>query len=312
MQIISANDTNNALSYDELIPALRDMFKSGAEAPLRHHHEISSSGIDSTLLLMPAWSDCYGGIKLVNVNPENNAKNLPSISASYLLFDTKTGQHLCLMDASIMTSKRTAAASALAASYLAKPDSSRLLVVGAGKVGSELPDAFKEVLPIQEVLVWDRNNNQSTALVDRLTAKGWNAKVANTLEEGVKATDIISCATLAEDPIIKGEWLKPGQHIDLIGSFTPTMREVDDSTLKRSKIFIDTQAAVIESGEFLIPLNSGVIEKDDIGASLYELCSQDKTWRNSQDITLFKGVGHAIEDLAAASLIYNSRQDKKA
>ena len=263
---------------------------------------------------MPSWSadQGFGGIKLVNVNPKNNLKNLPSISASYLLFDVETGQHLCLMDASIMTSKRTAAASALAASYLARPESNKLLVVGAGKVGSELADAFKQVLPIDEVLIWDRKSSQSKILVEKLVSEGWNAKVAHSLEEGVKSMDIISCATLAEEPIIQGEWLRPGQHVDLIGSFTPTMREVDDMAMQRANIFVDTQAAVIESGEFQIPLNSGVINRQDIGASLYELCSMDKSWRNLEDITLFKGVGHAVEDLTAAILVYKSiTQEKK-
>lgn len=243
---------------------------------------------------------------MVNVNPGNNTINLPSISASYLLFDVETGQHLCLMEASVLTPRRTAAAAALAASYLARPESSSLLVVGAGKVGSQLPDAFREVLPIKEVLVWSRSSHQSAALVERLIGEGWNARVAETLEEGVREVDVVTCATLAKEPIIKGEWLSPGQHIDLIGSFTPTMREVDDQAIQRAKIFVDTQAAVIESGDFQIPLASGAITIENIGPSLYELCSLKQKWREPEDITLFKGVGHAVEDLAAAILVYKS------
>jgi len=313
MLIISAEDTEKRLPYHELIDALRATFRNGNKAPLRHHHTIpGNGGADATLLLMPAWSmdSGFGGIKIVNVNPENNAHKLPSISASYLLFNVKTGQHLCLMDASAMTARRTAAAAALAASYLARPASSRLLVVGAGKVGSQLPDAFRSVLPIDEVLVWNRSPDQSERLVRSLINDGWKASVPDTLEDGVRGADVISCATLAEQPLIKGEWLSPGQHVDLIGSFTPTMREVDDRALQRAKIFIDTEAAIQESGEFQIPLNSGAIRRDDIGPSLYELCSQEKTWRDSKDITIFKGVGHAVEDLAAAVLIYQSSNDR--
>jgi ornithine cyclodeaminase/alanine dehydrogenase-like protein (mu-crystallin family) len=310
MLIISAEDTERHLSYHELIDSLRVAFRDGNKAPLRHHHTLPGNGCaDATLLLMPAWSkdSGFGGIKIVNVNPENNANNLPSISASYLLFDIKTGQHLCLMDASEMTARRTAAASALAASYLARPESSSLLVVGAGKVGSQLPDAFRSVLPIEEVLVWNRSPGQSEALVQRLINEGWKASLPDTLEDGVRRADVISCATLTEKPLIKGEWLTSGQHVDLIGSFTPTMREVDDRALQRAKIFIDTEAAIIESGELQIPLNSGAITKDDIGSSLYELCSLKHKWREPEDIALFKGVGHAVEDLAAAIQVYKSR-----
>ena len=313
MLTISADESKDGLAYGELIEALREVFAKGGEAPLRHHHTLKNKkGVDSTLLLMPAWSEHsgFGGVKLVNVNPHNNELNLPSINASYLLFDVETGQHLCLMDASLMTAKRTAAASALAASYLARPESSSLLIVGAGKVGSELADAFGEVLPIREVLVWSRSPHQQAALVEKLIDEGWNASAVATLEEGVMAVDVISCATLAEEPIIHGEWLRPGQHIDLIGSFTPKMREVDDQALQRAKIFVDTKAAMIESGEFLMPLNSGAITEGDIGPTLYDLCSVKKKWRAPQDITLFKGVGHAIEDLAAAILVYQSNKQE--
>jgi len=309
MRTVSAVKTEELLPFDRLIKALRKMFETGANAPLRHHHTIADDdGEEATLLLMPAWSlnEGFGGVKLVNVNPANNTRHLPGINASYLLFDLETGQHLCLMDASILTAKRTAAASALAASYLARPDSSCLLVVGAGKVGSQIPSAFRQVLPIQKVLVWSRRKSQREDLVEKLCNEGWDAAIPDTLETGVKSADVISCATFATEPVIKGEWLKPGQHIDLVGSFTPTMREVDDNAIEKAKVFIDTQAALVESGELVIPMKAGVINEDDIAATFYQLCSQDKTWRQSQDITLFKGVGHAVEDLAAAILVYKS------
>jgi len=309
MQVISKEEVIERLPYKELIKSLRDMFASGAIAPLRHHHTMTTEkGPDSTMLLMPAWSSLsgFGGVKLVNVNPKNREIGLPSINASYLLFDQKTGQHLCLMDASEMTARRTAAASALAASYLARPDSSKLLVVGAGKVGAQIPHAFSEKFKFDEISIWNRNKKNQTELVDRLNSIGMNAIGVNSLEAAVKTADIISCATLTNEPIIKGKWLQPGQHIDLIGSFTPKMREVDDEAIRRSKIFVDTQAALIESGELKIPLQNGVIEENDICASLYELCAGEKKWRTSSDITLFKSVGHAIEDLAAATLIYQS------
>jgi ornithine cyclodeaminase len=308
MLTITAQQTDSALAFTPLLEALRETFKSGAIAPMRHHHDIVQETEDATLLLMPAWSQesGYGGIKLVNVHPDNNTKNLPSINASYLLFDFNTGQHLCLLDADLLTAKRTAAASALAASYLARADSSHLLVVGAGKVGSQLPAAFAAALPIQKVTVWDRNVENSKALVERLIEQGWDADLAPSLESAVRAADVISCATLAQQPIIKGEWLSAGQHLDLIGSFKPAMREADDQVMTRSKVFVDTQAALIESGDLVVPLASGVISNSDIQGTLYELCASEKSWRTAEDITVFKGVGHAVEDLSAACLVYQT------
>jgi ornithine cyclodeaminase/alanine dehydrogenase-like protein (mu-crystallin family) len=310
VRLYSAEETRTKLVYAKLIEALRDAFTSGTEVPLRHHHNMPrEKEDDATMLLMPAWMDGtqIGGVKIVNVTPGNRTRNIPAICASYLVFDEETGQHVALLDGTILTARRTAAASALAASYLARPNSRDLLVVGAGKIGNEIPYAYREFFDLDKVIVWNRTISQSKRLVERLVQNGFTAEVATDLETAVKSADIISAATLVTSPLIRGEWLRAGQHLDLIGSFTPKMREVDDDAMRRSKIFVDTNAAIEECGELIIPLNGEVITRSDILGSLYDLCQNDKFYiRGDSDITLFKGVGVAFEDLAAAKVVMSA------
>ena len=304
---LSAEQTKLALPYKELIKSLRQAFISGCEAPLRHHHTITIDGQpDATLLLMPAWSSSkLGGIKLVNVNPGNADKGLAAVSASYLLFDVSTGRHLAMLDGGEITARRTVAASALAASYLAKSDAQTLFVVGGGRLGSNLPYVYREVRPIKKVIVWTRDEAKMNALVDQLNCDGFEATATVDIESGVRQSDIITCATLASKPIIKGEWLQAGQHLDLIGGFTPHMREADDEAIKRSSVFIDTDGAFSESGDIIDPMKNGIITSDGVKADLYDLCRGIHTGRQSDtEITYFKAVGTALEDLAAATLAY--------
>ncbi len=309
MKVLSLEQTRAALPFDLLIQAIDEGFGSDCTSPLRHHHFMKTPGqADDVLLLMPAWrNEGFGGIKLVNVHPGNSAKGLAAISSTYVLFDRETGEHVLILNGGELTARRTAAASALAAKRLARPDSKRLLVVGAGRVGSNIPHAYQAVLPIDEVEVWSNTHAKAQQLADALMSEGINAVCTTDLEAAVGRADIISCATLARDPIIKGEWLKPGQHVDLIGSFTPDMREVDDDAMRRAKIFIDTEHAKLESGDIKTPLATGVITEADIIATLDEMCRENIYPRASaEDITLFKGVGTAIEDLSAAVLAWKT------
>lgn len=311
MKILDAEQTKQALPFDRLIKAIDDGFCTEHEAPLRHHHNLSSEHEeDQTLLLMPAWlKDRWGGVKLVNVVPGNTDRGLPGVMSSYILFDRQTGQHVMLLDGAELTARRTAAVSALAAKRLARKNSSRLLVVGSGNVGKNIPFAYRTILPIQQVDVFSRSINKSLVLVAELKAQGFDARVVTDIENAVRSADIISCATFAKEPIIKGEWLQKGQHLDLIGSFTPTMREADDSAIKRANVFIDTAHAMVESGDICLPLENGTLKKSDIKNTLKELCKGDLIGRKSpEEITLFKGVGCAIEDLAAAICAYNYQQ----
>lgn len=309
MKILDQEATRAVLPYGKLIDALNAGFCGVCESPLRHHHYLKNAGADDdVLLLMPAWRESgFGGIKIVNVVPGNAARGRAALSSSYVLFDRETGQHLLLLDGGELTARRTAAASALAARRLARPDSETHLVIGAGRVGSNLPLAYREVLPITRTLVYNRTPENARHVVDTLAAQGIVSEVVSDVEEAAARADVISCATLASAPVLRGAWLRPGQHIDLIGSFTPHMREVDDEAITRATVYIDTEHAIVESGDIVGPLESGALRREDIAGTLKALCEQDITPRRTDDaITLFKGVGTAIEDLSAAALAYEA------
>lgn len=310
MRVIGAADVAGALDYGELIERLRGMFRQGCAAPVRHHHTVPDLSFpdarDATLLLMPAWQAGKSiGIKMVTVFPENATRSLPTIMGAYLLLDGRTGALQALIDGPSLTVKRTAAASALAAAYLARNDASRLLMVGTGTLAPELILAHCQVRPIKEVLVWGRNPEKAERLAKRLQLpRGISIRATDDLPGAVAGADIVSAATLARDPIVLGEWLEPGVHLDLVGGFTPQMREVDDEAIRRARVFVDTRdGACKEAGDIVQPLASGVLREDDITGDLFDLTRGDRAGRRFYDqITLFKSVGTALEDLAAAKL----------
>lgn len=304
MRIYTAADTAASLPYDRLVEGLRRAFADGIEAPAREHYRMPRAGeADAVLLTMPVWAGngTCGGVKIVNVTPGNAARGLPAVTASFLLFDETTGEHLALIDGGTLTARRTAAVSALAASYLARPDSRTLLVVGAGAVASCLAPAFRTVLPIERVIVWNQSPARGERLAAQLGEAGFAASYSDDLEAAVGEADVISCATLSERPLVLGRWLKAGQHVDLIGSFTPEMREIDDAAMKKAHVFIDTAAALLESGDLIGPIRAGVLSEEAIGGTLYDLADGSRPGRRGRDdITVFKAVGVAVEDLAAA------------
>ncbi len=302
MLILNAEQTAAALPFDRLIPALRDAFITGATVPLRHRHDMPQpDGTTAALLTMPAWR-AHGlfGVKVVSVFPNNGARGLPAVSASYLLCDGETGEHLALIDGAEITRRRTAAASALAGSYLARDNAETLLIVGSGHVAGLMAEAYRVVRPIKRVMIW----NIRPAGAERLAAR-LGAEAVTDLAAATAQADIVSCATLATEPLVRGEWLRPGTHLDLIGGFTPAMREADDEAVRRSSVFIDTDAALAEAGDLIDPIAHGVLRREDIAGSLFTLCRGQPSARESPtEITLFKSVGSALEDLAAAGLAY--------
>lgn len=310
MKIIDKETIESILQYDKLIEALREIFQSSFTMPVRHHHFYQNAeGIENTLILMPSWTDNYIGIKQVVVAPENHRKNLPAIHALYTLLDAVTGKPLAQMDAAGLTSRRTACTSALAASYLARVDSKILLIVGGGKVAQHLVQAHSAVRAYDQILIWTRNESKGGDLVLNLQQTGFrNVVYADKLEEAVRRADVISCATLSHEPLINGEWIKAGTHLDLIGSHTPKTREVDDSAILKSSIFVDSRAGALhETGELAIPIATGVLDPESIKGDIKELCCGEIMGRSSSDeITLFKSAGLAIEDLAAALLVYRN------
>ena len=303
--VIDQDRTRAALAFPRLIAALREAFVAGAEVPLRHRHAVA--GGEGTLLLMPSWQGRAAmGVKLVTVFPGNGALGLNSVFSTYLLCDGATGQHLAIIDGNEITGRRTAAASALAGDYLARRDASTLLIVGAGHVAGMMAQAWAAVRDIKRVMVWNIRAARAEALAGSLRAEGFDAVSLADLEGAVRMADIVSCATLANEPIVKGAWLRPGTHLDLIGGYRPDMREADDTAVKRSRVFIDTDAALAEAGDLTQPIGAGVMMRNDIVGDLAALCRGTVGGRGAAgEITLFKSVGSAIEDLAAAALVWS-------
>ena len=306
MRTITGAELRSVLHHRMLIERLRQSFRAEVQVPLRHHHTVSTYGeTDGTLLLMPAWETGRSiGIKVVTVFPDNAAKDLPAVQGVYLLLDGKTGVPQALIDGQALTKRRTAAASALAAGYLAKPDAERLLVVGTGALAPELVEAYAAVRPIRHVLVWGRNVEKARRVVARFHRPKFRIEATEDLEGAVRGADIITCATLSKEPLIRGDWMQPGQHLDLIGGFTPEMREADDECIRRSRVFVDTrEGACKEAGDIVQPMAAGILSSEDIAGDLYDLTRGERAGRRFYDqITLFKSVGTALEDLCAAQL----------
>lgn len=316
MLTISADDVDRALTFPSLVETLRAAFKAGAIQPVRHHHAVERpDGAASTLLLMPAWTDFgaagtsdggYIGVKIVTVSPDNNAIGKPAVMGVYLLLDGKTGEPRALIDGQRLTLWRTASASALAADYLARKDASKLLVVGAGALAPFLARAHSAVRPIREIRIWNRTTANAEKVAAQLSELGLSASATGDLDAALGWADIVSCATITTSPLVKGALLKPGTHVDLVGAFTPDMRESDDAAIRRARVYVDTRAgATKEAGDIVQALAAGVLAPEAIVADLHELARGEKGGRqNDEEITLFKSVGAALEDLAAAIAVF--------
>ncbi|ANK82177.1 MAG: ornithine cyclodeaminase [Rhizobiales bacterium NRL2] len=308
MEVIDAAAVDRVLDETAVADALEAMFRDGCEQPVRHHHDVAVPGeANATLLLMPAWrpGDALG-VKVATVFPGNNDRGLPAVMAQYLLLDAGTGRPQAIIDGTRLTVWRTAAASALAARFLARQDAAEMLMVGAGALAPMLIRAHRAARPsLARVRIWNRNRDKAAALAEELSREGVAAEAAENLEQAARSADLISCATLSTEPIIRGAWLKPGAHLDLVGAFRPDMRESDDEALRRASVFVDTRpGATKEGGDIVRPVADGVFKADDIAADLFELCGGRHPGREgAEQITLFKSVGAALEDLAAARLV---------
>jgi len=220
-----------------------------------------------------------------------------------VLLDAETGAPTALLDGTALTLRRTAAASALAADLLARPDSAVHLMVGTGALAPHLIAAHAALRPIRETRIWGRDPQKAAALAARLAAIGISAIAVADLAEAARTADIVTCATLAAKPLIRGEWLRPGTHVDLVGGYTPQMREADDAAVRRARIYIDTEAVLQEAGDIVQPLRTGVLAREAIVGDLFALARGECPGRRDPaEITLFKSVGTALEDLAAAEL----------
>jgi len=312
VRTIAAEQVDRILTYPALIDALREAFKADIAAPVRHHHTVKQPGADATLLLMPAWTtgaqggEQFLGTKIVTVFPDNGKLSKPAVLGSYILMSGTTGEPLAVIDGTALTRWRTACASALAASYLAREDAAHLVMVGAGALAPHLVRAHASVRPIKRVTLWNRTRGHAVQAAFGLAVSGLEVEVSDDLEAAVRDADIISCATLSSTPLVCGKWLKKGAHVDLVGGFTPKMREADDAAVKKARVYVDTRAgATKEAGDIVQPLKSGALKKESIHGDLFELTRGKAKGRSgNMQVTLFKSVGTAIEDLAAAMLVW--------
>ena len=296
------------LDYPSLIDAVQEAFTSNANVPERHHHTISvPDRLDATLLLMPAWrSGEYVGIKTATIFPSNGDVGLPSVMATYLLLDGTTGSPLATIDGRALTVLRTAATSALASRLLSRTKSSTMTMVGAGALAIPLVTAHASVRNLKQIYVWNRSPENAERVVEALQENDLPASVTIDLEQSVHGSDIISCATLSREPLIRGAWISEGSHIDLVGSYTSDMRETDAEVIAIGKVFVDTYGGSrSEAGDLILAAESGDWKFDAVEADLKELATGQFEGRTSDtEITIFKSVGSAIEDLAAARLAY--------
>lgn len=314
--LIDDGFVENHTHFPELISEIKKGFSSQKTmVPMRHHHDFPNPEVkaDSTLLLMPAWNPSKNaGVKIVTISPENSQFDLPSVQGTYVYLDAKTGLLKAILEAKKLTAKRTAATSALASSYLSKKDASSLLMIGTGALSVNLIKAHASVRPIKQVYIWGRNYEKSLQIASELMQESYVVTPIQYIEDKISEVDIISCATLSTAPLVFGQFLKPGQHIDLVGAYKVDMREADDNAIIKASVYVDTyEGGLKESGDIVIPLQKGILKESDIKADLFDLCGDKKIGRtNNQEITLFKSVGHALEDLMAASYYYKQYKNE--
>lgn len=295
--VLTAADVEPLMDWLSLSEALADGHR---RAPAQIEDVLISEGANS-LLSRAAWIEGLGiGVKSVTVYPANPARDRPSVQGAMLVFSADTGAIEAVIDNALITKWKTAGDSLLAARLLARKDAHRLLIVGAGRVAASLIEAYGALIPDLHVTVWARRSEAAEALAARYPGTA----VARDLQDAVRHAEIISTCTMAKVPVIEGAWLQPGQHLDLIGAFTPDMREADDAALRRARIFVDSRATTLAHiGELKIPLAAGVITEADVLGDLHQMVAGSAGRRSDDDITLFKNGGGAHLDLMTARVM---------
>jgi alanine dehydrogenase len=297
------------LPWGPLIAAIEQVVvEEGAVSPERTVHTVpDGDGNDGAFLLKPGWvAGDVIAVKAVTFFPNNGAIGFPTINAGVLLFSGTNGTFLGACDGNELTTRRTAAASAVAAKRLARPDAHRLLVVGTGALAPMTAQAHASVRSYESVEIWGRDADKGRRVVEQLSEVGLRATVCTDLDDAVSQASVISCVTGSTAPLVKGALLLPGTHVDLIGAFTPKMRETDDDVVRRSTVFVDTYADAVLAGDLAQPLESGLLHTEDLAADLRELVGGKHPGRTSDhEITMFKSAGFALEDVAAARLIFD-------
>ena len=307
MRFFDAESVKTQSPWAGLIDALKEMFIRGCESPERNHFSVGRDG--NTLLVMSAWErEKVIGTKLVTIFPTNARISLPSVAGIYVLIDGKTGRPEAIIDGGELTARRTAATSALAASFLARPDAATLTMVGTGRLSRNLIEAHSSVRQLKKIWVWGRRFERAQDIALECAAAGLPVRATDDLAAAVQESDVVSCATLSKEPLVRGSWLKPGTHLDLVGAFKPTMRETDAEVwLKVTTAIVDTwEGASSDAGDIIQAEADGIAVFSRVAGDLAALLRAECRGRtDANEITIFKSVGASIEDLAAASYIFS-------
>ncbi len=296
---LTATDLKGRLDWLRLTEALR----AGHRGPRPAIGDLFLGRGADTLLTRAAAIDGLGAaVKAVTVTGANAARGLPTVHGALILFDDATGQVEAVIDSALVTRWKTAGDSLLGALLLARPDARRLLILGAGAVAASLIEAYRAGFPGVEVTIWNRSPGRARDL-----AAATGASAAGDLATAVAAADIVAAATLATEPLLRGDWLRPGQHLDLIGAYKADMREADDACLRRARIFVDSLATTLDHiGELKDPLARGAITRADVLGDLYDLVAGRVGRTAPEEITLFKNGGGAHLDLLTGRMILDA------
>ena len=307
---LSKDDIRSVATWPLIIEALRD----GHRGPKPEVGDSFVGGAGNTMLVRSAWVDgLAAGVKAATVVPDNGKRDLPSIHAQVMLFDPTTGQLMALLDGTEVTPWKTAADSALGCDLLARQDVETLVMIGAGTMAEPLIRAHLTVRPgLKRILLWNRTPEKAVALVQQLSDLSQKVQVANSREEAVPQADIVSCATMSSEPVLAGEWLQPGTHVDLVGAYKPDMREADDEVHSRGRWFVDSFDTTLNHiGELKIPLAAGTIQRADVQGDLHDLVAGRAGRQSGEEITVFKNGGGAHLDVmtsAALADAYNKQR----
>jgi ornithine cyclodeaminase/alanine dehydrogenase-like protein (mu-crystallin family) len=307
LPILDGEDVARLLPYADLVDALAEGHRG--EPAVSRRVVFGPDGSDQAFLGLPAWRPGEAiGVKLATIFPANPMAGRPSVQAVYVLFDGSNGEPLALLDGTELTYRKTAADSALGARFLAREDATTLLMVGAGGLAPHLIAAHRAVRPsLDRVLVWNRARAKAETVAAEV-----GGTVVESLAAAVPEADVISTATMTAEPLVEGRWLRPGTHLDLVGAFQPDHREVDDEVVRRADLYVDDREATLtEDGDLVIPLQAGLITREDIRGDLYELCRGDVSGRTDPAaITLFENGGGGHLDLMTAGFAWRRRQEQ--
>ncbi len=314
MDLLDADVVQRTLTFPLLIPALRAAFAAPAGTPRRSVYRLDEQdSFRDAFAVLPAWTTDVIGVKAFTYLPSNAPKGQQVLHSKILLFSRATGAPVALVDGTTVTRWRTAAVAGLAADLMARPDARRLLICGTGTLAPYLAAAHASVRPYDEIVIWGRRPDRAVATVAAVAAH-WPTlpcRVAGMLEDEVRAADTISCATASHEPIVLGEWVRAGTHVDCFGNHEPSGREVDTDLILRARVHVDSLANCLhEAGELLLPIAEGRMTQDHIVGELADLCAGRTIGRTTAtEITCFKSVGTALSDLAAAHLVYQRSRE---